>query len=76
MKSKTEKKPAIPHDEIAALANQIWLAEGAQCGRDEEYWLKAEQQLQAARSPGKGPAKSAVTRPVNTLFGRAISASM
>lgn len=47
----SEPKPALNHDEIANLAWQIWQAEGGQPGRDQEYWLKAEQQLLKARQP-------------------------
>ena len=53
MKATTAQKPVLNHDEIASLARQIWQTEGGQAGRDEEYWLQAEQRLLKARqSPG------------------------
>ncbi len=59
MNETTQQKPVLNHDEVANLARQIWQAEGCKAGRDEEYWLKAEQQLLAASQPGKEPAKNA-----------------
>lgn len=40
---------AASHDEIAALAHQIYLKKGCPQGRDLENWLEAEEQLRAAR---------------------------
>jgi len=41
----TQQNSVVNHDEIAGLASQIWKKEGCQSGRDEEYWLQAEQLL-------------------------------
>jgi hypothetical protein len=49
MKTPSEQKSALSHDEIANLAWQLWEMEGSQHGRDQEYWFRAEQQLLAAR---------------------------
>jgi hypothetical protein len=49
MKTQSEQKAALSHDEIANLAWQLWEQEGSQHGRDQEYWFRAEQQLLAAR---------------------------
>ncbi|MDD5140628.1 MAG: DUF2934 domain-containing protein [Verrucomicrobiales bacterium] len=47
MNATTQQNPAPNHDDIAKLACQIWQTEGSQSGRDQEYWLRAEQQLRA-----------------------------
>ncbi len=39
-------QPQIEHEAIAHLAQQIWEQEGRQAGRDLDYWLQAEQELQ------------------------------
>ena len=36
---------SLPHETIAALAQQLWEQDGRQTNRTLEYWLKAEQQL-------------------------------
>src|ERR1035438_2182890 len=59
MNSTSEQEPVLNQDNIAHLARQIWQSEGGQPGRDLEYWLKAERQIQAASQLGKLPAKSA-----------------
>lgn len=41
--------PPIPHDEIARLAYLNWEKEGCPSGRDQDYWLEAEQQLRATK---------------------------
>jgi hypothetical protein len=57
MNGTTQQKSALNHDEIARLASQLWQAEGSQSGRDQEYWLRAEQQLRAISQQGNKPAK-------------------
>jgi hypothetical protein len=44
------------HNDVANLARQIWQSEGGQQGRDQEYWLKAERQILAARQQKSRPA--------------------
>lgn len=46
-----KSSPMEPHEKIAALARQLWEQDGRQAGRDLEYWLKAEQQVQASTKP-------------------------
>jgi hypothetical protein len=52
------------HDEVAQRAYQIWQDSGCPSGRDEEFWLQAEQQLLSdTESYAGGPAStSAVSR--------------
>jgi hypothetical protein len=45
MNATTNQKQVLNRDEIARLAWHMWQAEGDQSGRDEEYWLQAEQLL-------------------------------
>jgi len=52
MNVNTQTNPVLNHDEIARLACQIWQKEGAQMGRDQEYWLQAEWQLRAISQSG------------------------
>jgi len=41
-----QSSPRAPtHDEIAARARALWLAEGRPEGRATEHWLEAERQL-------------------------------
>jgi hypothetical protein len=54
MNTTTQPHPGLSHDEIARLARRIWQQEGCQSGRDEEYWLQAEQQLRAISQQGNG----------------------
>ena len=58
MHTTTDDTQYSNHDEIAALAWQIWQAEGGQEGRDQEHWLKAEQQLRAGRRQENGRPQS------------------
>jgi hypothetical protein len=63
MQTAAEQKPTLSHDEIAKAAWDIWQQEGCPQGRDQEYWLKAEQQLLAAKNGRNGRAlNSAVKR--------------
>ena len=68
---KANQPPHPKHDEIAALAHQIWEKNGRPAGRDVQFWLQAEQallssikappptQAPAARVPGSTAKKSA-----------------
>lgn len=47
MKTPSEQKLTSNREEIANIARNIWQQEGCQPGRDLEYWLRAEHQLQA-----------------------------
>jgi len=44
----TRHKPT--HQEIAALAHELWVERGSPEGSAEEDWLKAEEQLMSERS--------------------------
>jgi hypothetical protein len=47
----TEQQSLEPTDEeIALAAYRLWLQEGSPHGRDRENWLKAREQLIAARA--------------------------
>lgn len=39
----------IQRDEIAQLAYLNWQRDGCPLGRDQDYWLEAEQQLKATK---------------------------
>ena len=39
----------LSHEDIAQLASRIWKQEGRLGGRDREYWLEAERQLQTMK---------------------------
>ena len=41
---------AVPQEEIARLAHQLWLERGRQHGQDAEDWLRAEQLLRGKAS--------------------------
>lgn len=62
MNATTEQKTILEHDEIAALAQQIWQTEGCKPGRDRENWLKAERQLLATRPKNGSRANVAVAK--------------
>lgn len=40
---------ALTPDQIAARARELYERSGCQPGRDEEFWLEAERQLQGER---------------------------
>ena len=44
-----QQSPDPTDEEIALTAYRIWLQEGCPHGRDREHWLKAREQLIAAR---------------------------
>ena len=41
-----DQRRSPTHEEIALSARQLYLQSGCQSGRDEEFWLEAERQLQ------------------------------
>ena len=48
--------PPLTHETIAARARQLWEEAGRPAGRDEEFWLRAEQELRAeAAEPSVPP---------------------
>ena len=56
---KANQPPHPKHDEIAALAHQIWEKNGRPAGRDVQFWLQAEQSLLSsikAPPPAQAPA--------------------
>jgi len=68
MQNGTEPMPTFGHDDIAKAAWNIWQQEGRPEGRDQEHWLKAEQQLLMARNGRSGPPLNPVAAPkVSTL---------
>jgi hypothetical protein len=48
----TQAASTISHEDIAQLASLIWKQEGRLGGRDREYWLEAERQLQTMKWEG------------------------
>jgi hypothetical protein len=70
MEAATEQKQTLNCDEVAKVAWSIWQQEGCPHGRDQEHWLKAEQQVLAASNgqngqngeAGKSPAKRRAAR--------------
>ena len=53
----SDKNASAPTDEeIALTAYRIWLQEGSPHGRDREHWLKAREQLFAARAKERSAA--------------------
>jgi hypothetical protein len=46
-RSRSTPKP-VTHAQIAALAHELWLAQGSPTGSDIDIWLEAERQLQGA----------------------------
>jgi hypothetical protein len=43
----TAPAPEPTHEEIAARAYDLWIAQGCPHGRDHENWIEAERQLRA-----------------------------
>ena len=62
MQPASEQKQTLNCEEIAKAAWHIWQQEGCPQGRDLEHWLKAEQQLLAARSKQSGGARDAAAK--------------
>jgi len=59
MNTTTEQSAVLNHEAIASLACQIWEKNGRQAGRDQEFWLQAEQQLRASSQQEYGGANHA-----------------
>jgi hypothetical protein len=55
---KTTRATTPTHEEIAARARTIWEQAGQPDGRDTEFWLQAERELNdtIAQAPGIGAA--------------------
>ena len=53
----------LNYDEIARVAWGLWQAEGCPQGRDQEHWLKAEQQLLAAKNGQNGKPLDSTAQP-------------
>lgn len=51
--------PAPQYEDITRRAYELFLEDGAVHGRDVEHWLRAEQELTAARPAKKTPAPRA-----------------
>ena len=50
------KSQSVPRQEVvAARAYQLWEAAGRPSGRDQEFWLGAEERLQAEASSSAPP---------------------
>ena len=74
MSAKSEPKTMINHDTIAQLAQKIWRAEGCPPGRDLEWWLRAEQQLQASSSTStQPPANAVLSRKASTATAKSLT---
>jgi hypothetical protein len=75
MKTASENSVKVGHEEIAESARLIWEREGRQAGRDLEYWLQAERELngqaQAAAAATRSPEASR-TNKAPTSRGRTI----
>jgi hypothetical protein len=56
MELQDQQSPDPTDEEIALTAYRIWLQEGCPHGRDREHWLKAREQLIAARAREKSAA--------------------
>jgi hypothetical protein len=68
MQKATEQQQRLSHDDIAKVAWSIWEQEGCPPGRDQEHWLKAEQQLLAAKSEQSAKPLISTTK-LKTLAG-------
>ena len=74
MNTTTQQNRVLNHEEIARLASQIWQQEGGQSGRDQEYWLRAEQQLRAISQQGNVPNNRGLVQLNASESGRQIKA--
>jgi hypothetical protein len=43
--AKTKPSPALPSDQVAAIAYHLYLESGRENGHDQEHWYRAEQLL-------------------------------
>lgn len=46
-RASTDGLKPVTREQIAALAHELWLAQGCPTGSDLDIWLEAERQLQA-----------------------------
>jgi hypothetical protein len=55
----------VTQEQIAALAHELWLAQGSPSGSDLDIWLEAERQLQGQppRPLHRGPIPADPSRP-------------
>ena len=60
------KYTAAPTDEVAVAAYLDWVAAGKPSGRDDEFWLKAEDRLRNGKSN-----KSAAPKPARAAMNAA-----
>ena len=69
---KAEKtQPRASHQQIATQAYMLWESDGRLPGRDLEYWLKAEQQLNGVSQPI--PSQTISSNPVQRPLAEARS---
>jgi hypothetical protein len=62
MNTTAQQNSALNHEAIARLACQLWQQEGGQSGRDQEYWLRAEQQLRAISQQADVPTNNGLMK--------------
>lgn len=64
---KNASDSTLTHDDISARARQLWENAGQPTGRDEEFWLQAERELQNGMEKSgaekNGRAKTPAKRP-------------
>jgi hypothetical protein len=65
MKTTTEHQTHVGHDEIAQRAREIWEREGRQSGRDLEYWLRAERELNERQSRTRTSASASASEEIS-----------
>ncbi len=58
METQEQESPEPTDEEIALTAYRIWLQEHCPHGRDREHWLKAREQLIAAKAGEKAAAEA------------------
>jgi hypothetical protein len=61
MNTTTQNRPQIEHSQIAHRAKEIWEREGRQAGRDLEYWLRAERELDSGKNGASEPQSNRAT---------------
>jgi hypothetical protein len=63
------EKPPIQHEEISARARELWQKNGSPAGRDNEFWLAAEHELNRDRDDVAQEQHGDVTPPRSTPSG-------
>jgi len=53
MKTKSTAAAALSHEEIEALAQQLWRQAGCPAGRETHFWQEAEDQILAQSTSGQ-----------------------